>query len=471
MRSFQYHFPVSTFSKKSIIFAVLFTISVFFLPKVVFAKTTLTCLPDVPCIIKLSTKQAVVLQLDVDDYEGADLSEWAVFLSGIDTKIEPFKTLSNSTKLFLIRNPNNDEIQVEIQVNQFTTFVSKEWDPCNYARFGKLGMVSLSLITVENLSSFCGIANLTVWPEELEDWKRFSPSVPVFVIGALTLLLVSFQRFVPNDPARLDDRNESILWQILTIIRVKQAHIFLLWAITPLIIAPYIAQAYAHNPDKAIWTILFCFSLVWFGWLLEYMSPEGISIRKPILFFLSTIAIPYFIILIRNSPFVNEIAYFSNNQTVDWLAFIFQAGIFEEILKMSPLILWYGFFDKKRRDRREIVLNGMAIGLGFSLQESILNIDQGILSLYPIGISNAFFILRLLSTPILHVAFTSIAAYHFAASYGKPHIIRWAQSLGAILTVGLFHGLYNFAALTYWGSLIAAFVIIAFIFHAVEVIE
>ncbi len=155
------------------------------------------------------------------------------------------------------------------------------------------------------------------------------------------------------------------------------------------------------------------------------------------------------------------------------LSYVFGVGLCEEFFKIIPLLL---ISKREKMSQTEFMFIGMLSGFGFAIAENVQY--SHIFSMHPLSIrasSEAELInnlmlsyssslsgqlLRYLSLPILHAAWSGVLGWFVAASrlyYER----RWRIFLAGLLMVAVLHGVYDFlCSFPHWHMGLAAAAIV-----------
>lgn len=128
-------------------------------------------------------------------------------------------------------------------------------------------------------------------------------------------------------------------------------------------------------------------------------------------------------------------------------AYILCVGITEEVAKQLVvlIVLLWQRARKKAWSPLSYMMLGVTSGLGFSAVENISYVERGLAfevmrHAFGLGIFTA--LTRALYTPFLHAIWAGIAAWGLGqvAAHGST---KWRMSVGLIILVAVFHGLYD----------------------------
>jgi RsiW-degrading membrane proteinase PrsW (M82 family) len=155
------------------------------------------------------------------------------------------------------------------------------------------------------------------------------------------------------------------------------------------------------------------------------------------------------------------------------LSYVFGVGLCEEFFKIIPLLL---ISKREKISQTEFMFIGMLSGFGFAIAENVQY--SHIFSIHPLSIratsetelmnnlmlsyssSLSGQLLRYLSLPILHAAWSGILGWFVAASrlyYER----RWRIFLTGLLVVAILHGIYDFlCSFPHWHVGLAAVTIV-----------
>lgn len=125
--------------------------------------------------------------------------------------------------------------------------------------------------------------------------------------------------------------------------------------------------------------------------------------------------------------------------TSSWMPKIFydiiSVGVYEELLKILPLLIGMRFFQKEIQEPVDLIIYASVSALGFAFIENLFYFNQ-----YPVGSFTA----RALQAVVLHMVCSSLIAYYMIQSiYGR----RWKKSIGflyGLFIAAVIHGLYDF---------------------------
>ncbi|MGL6194978.1 MAG: PrsW family glutamic-type intramembrane protease, partial [Thermoguttaceae bacterium] len=209
---------------------------------------------------------------------------------------------------------------------------------------------------------------------------------------------------------------------------------------------------------------LFFFALLWGGLFRGLILKSSDSLILPVMafFFTGLIGIGGLLSFYACLPkFYLEMAN-SSSPIIRLFGFVFQVGLWEELCKIVPVVLYLAY-TRKHCSPNRLLLIGVFSGLGFAAFEnisysmlSILNTleqstggaqvagAEGLAMGIASGVHGAMvsILLRSMSLVFAHALWTGIFAYYLAMAFMAGH--RWFVLciLGLLVSAGL-HGLYD----------------------------
>ncbi len=231
---------------------------------------------------------------------------------------------------------------------------------------------------------------------------------------------------------------------------------FVFWAVTLLGIVPLLIVSISGADAQFTLFALF-FALVWGVIFKMFVLRDDSPWRFPIgaLFFTGIVGI-YVLLFIYRYLLPDFYLGMSDNESglVSWLGFVFQVGVWEELTKAVPVLL-YLRWKREQAEPMLIVVIGVFSGLGFAAFENLLYGDRAIMASVDLtleygeegleaGVQSAMIqaMLRSLSLVFCHAVWAGIVAYFIAVA--RLERGRW----GAMIVVGIgvaavLHGSYN----------------------------
>ena len=231
---------------------------------------------------------------------------------------------------------------------------------------------------------------------------------------------------------------------------------FVFWAVTLLGIVPLLIVSISDADSQFTLFALF-FALVWGVIFKMFVLRDDSPWRFPIgaLFFTGIVGIFALLTLYR---YVLPDFYLnmsdSESGMVSLLGFVFQVGVWEELTKAVPVLL-YLRWKREQAQPMLIVVIGVFSGLGFAAFENLLYGDRAVMASVDLtleygeegleaGVQSAMIqaMLRSLSLVFCHAVWAGIVAYFIAVARLEGR--RW----GAMIVVGIsvaaiLHGTYN----------------------------
>lgn len=262
------------------------------------------------------------------------------------------------------------------------------------------------------------------------------------------------------------------------------------------------------NFARTIWLLEGYFCFFWAVCFFNLIKPESGIWKKGFLYALFTAFIGIPILLIwQHVPYVQMFysGVTSQNPLFILVGFILGVGVFEEMCKSTPLLL-FGTRKKGIKTVKEGTFLGVMSGLGFSLNEGVNysirygfqstnatisslvkslensvdltgSIDrQHLLKELEIAFSPLFEnygntlllqIMRLLILPLMHASWAGILGYFIALAYLRN---QWGVMFSGLFLVATLHGLYNYFAGSPIG-IIAAFISILMILSCIRFVN
>ncbi len=231
---------------------------------------------------------------------------------------------------------------------------------------------------------------------------------------------------------------------------------FVFWAVTLLGIVPLLIVTISDADSQFTLFALF-FALVWGVIFKMFVLKDDSPWRFPIgaLFFTGIVGIFLLLFIYRYLlPDIYLNMSSSESGFVSLLGYVFQVGIWEELTKALPVLLFLRWKHEQAHPMLIVVI-GVFSGLGFAAFENLLYGDRAIVASLDLtqefgeeglafGVQSAMItaMLRSLSLVFCHAVWAGIVAYFLALAVHERR--RW----GAMILVGvgvaaLLHGLYN----------------------------
>lgn len=233
---------------------------------------------------------------------------------------------------------------------------------------------------------------------------------------------------------------------------------FVFWAVTFLGIIPLLIIT-VKQPSTQLTMFALFFAFVWGVIFKKFIINDSQTKRLavPSLFFTGIIGIWLLLFIYRFLPdFYLNLAD-NQNPVISLMGFVFQVGIWEEMIKTIPIFIALKWF-KQDIGLLSLVTIGVFSGLGFAAFENLhygensVNIayaktyyygTEGLIS----GVQNAMVLvmLRSLSLVFCHAVFSGIVAYFITTAYIRK------EKMGALIVLGflvasILHGLYDWLA-------------------------
>ncbi|MEZ4958000.1 MAG: PrsW family glutamic-type intramembrane protease [Saprospiraceae bacterium] len=234
---------------------------------------------------------------------------------------------------------------------------------------------------------------------------------------------------------------------------------FVFWAVTLLGIIPLLIVTVEDGYAQLTMFALF-FAAVWGVIFKRFILNDAGSLKWPVaaLFFSGIVGIWLLLLVYRLilPDFYLHLAD-SKNSMVSLFGFVFQVGIWEEMFKAIPLVIFLKMNNQKL-DPLHLVTIGVFSGLGFAAFENLHYGDNAVASAYSLtrdygvtglvsGVQNAMVLtmLRAVSLVFCHGVFSGIVAYFVATAMMRK------ERVGALIVLGVgvaavLHGLYDWLA-------------------------
>ena len=234
---------------------------------------------------------------------------------------------------------------------------------------------------------------------------------------------------------------------------------FVFWAVTLLGIIPLLIVT-VQQPDTQLTLFALFFAFVWGVILKKFVLDDAGSWRLPVtsLFFTGIVGI--WILLFIYRTFLPDFYLHmpdSKNTLISLFGFIFQVGVWEEMIKALPLLLVIKLFKFKLKPLHLVTI-GVFSGLGFAAFENLHYGENAILSTYSLtrdygvdglvsGVQNAMVVtmLRAVSLVFCHAVWSGIVAYFIATAVVRREKVAALIILG-ILVSAVLHGVYDWLA-------------------------
>lgn len=233
---------------------------------------------------------------------------------------------------------------------------------------------------------------------------------------------------------------------------------FVFWAVTFLGIIPLVIIT-VKQPTTQLTMFALFFAFVWGVIFKKFIINDSQTKRLavPALFFTGIIGIRLLLFIYRFLPdFYLNLAD-SQNPVFSLFGYVFQVGIWEEMIKAIPIFIALKWF-KQDISTLSLITIGVFSGLGFAAFENLQygnsainsayakTIDYGVEGLVS-GVQNAMVnvMLRSLSLVFCHAVFSGIVAYFVTTAYIRK------EKMGALIVLGflvasILHGLYDWLA-------------------------
>lgn len=233
---------------------------------------------------------------------------------------------------------------------------------------------------------------------------------------------------------------------------------FIFWFVAFLGIVPLvIATLESTNTQITLFALLFAF--VWAIIFKRMVMGDQATWKLPVASFIftGTVGMVLLLALYQVMPsFYMELSH-SENSIVCLIGFVFQVGIWEELCKILPVLLYVGWKKMRRSDfsPSEVLTIGVFSGLAFAAFENIEYAKLSVLRSFELtsqygadglaeGVRGAMItvMLRALSLVFCHAVWCGVFSYFIAVATATGR--RW----GALLVVGLgvssiLHGTYD----------------------------
>jgi RsiW-degrading membrane proteinase PrsW (M82 family) len=279
------------------------------------------------------------------------------------------------------------------------------------------------------------------------------------------------QKLESNDFLEISAKQARIILKDLQEIPIKQEvlpidhsniHVlmkdFVFWAVSFLGIIPLLIIT-VKEPSTQLTMFALFFAFVWGVIFKKFIINDSQTKRLavPALFFTGIIGIWLLLFIYRFLPeFYLNLAD-SPNPVISLIGYVFQVGIWEEMIKAIPIFIALKWF-KQDIGLLSLVSIGVFSGLGFAAFENLhygensVNMTyaktyyygtEGLIS----GVQNAMVLvmLRSLSLVFCHAVFSGIVAYFITTAYIRK------EKMGALIVLGFLvastlHGLYDWLA-------------------------
>lgn len=233
---------------------------------------------------------------------------------------------------------------------------------------------------------------------------------------------------------------------------------FIFWFVSLLGVVPLvIATLKTDNAQITSFAVFFAF--IWAVIFKRMVMADHASWKFPVASFLftGTVGMVLLLTLYKVMPSVYMSLADSKNALVSLFGYVFQVGIWEELCKILPVLLYVGWrkLRKKERSPSEILIIGVFSGLAFAAFENVEYAKLSVLRSLELagkygadglaaGVKGAMInvMLRALSLVFCHAVWSGVFAYFIAMASATGR--RW----GALFVVGLgvsctLHGAYD----------------------------
>jgi|GEM_PF-1794790 len=233
---------------------------------------------------------------------------------------------------------------------------------------------------------------------------------------------------------------------------------FLFWAVSALGVVPLLIATLA-SPTAQIMAFAAFFAAIWGVIFKRIIVPEGGSWKEPIFSMVFTGTIGLSGLLLVNSVvpswFVGLAG--SQNRLISLLGCVFQVGMFEELCKILPVLLYLRWQRKQEAQvhSQTLILLGVFSGLGFAPVENVGYANQSVLLSTALGVfygvpglaegvagALANVMLRSLSLVFCHAVWSGIFAYFVSMSIGKTQSTKYLFLVG-LAAAAFLHGMYD----------------------------
>jgi RsiW-degrading membrane proteinase PrsW (M82 family) len=233
---------------------------------------------------------------------------------------------------------------------------------------------------------------------------------------------------------------------------------FVFWAVSFLGIIPLLIITIRHTSTQLTMFALF-FAFVWGVIFKKFIieDPKTQRLAIPTLFFTGIIGIELLLLMYNFLPDFYLYMADSRNAIISLLGYVFQVGVWEELIKSIPIFIALKWF-RKDISGLSLITIGVFSGLGFAAFENLhygerainsayaKTVDYGVEGLIS-GVENAMVnvMLRSLSLVFCHAVFSGIVAYFITTAYIRK------EKMGALIVLGfmvaaVLHGLYDWLA-------------------------
>ena len=199
--------------------------------------------------------------------------------------------------------------------------------------------------------------------------------------------------------------------------------------------------------DEAVWLIQGYFCMFWATYFYSIIRPERTMWKRALgyAFFTAFVGIPL-LLLVQTWPFIRALYAGTSSVSLEaqLFGFIFGVGVFEEMTKAAPLlifILWKG----KEISAREGLLLGLMSGIGFAAAEGVqYTIRASVQAVYYGAVTQQLVqhLFRIMAGPVLHGAWAGIVGWFIGiASRNKES--QWQLVILGVAISAMLHGLYD----------------------------
>ncbi len=258
---------------------------------------------------------------------------------------------------------------------------------------------------------------------------------------------------VVSDLRSMDFKSEIAPLDSHTFAVVKKDFVF--WAVTLLAIVPLVLVTLADTQSQLTGFLLF-FAAIWGVIFKKFIIDETFGWKVPLasLFFTGIVGIKGLLYIYKAFPEAYMKLPDSDNFFVMTFGSILQTGLWEEICKIVPVLI-YLFWKRSAARPLTIILVGVFSGLGFAAFENIHYADKAILRSAVLtmahgaeglqeGVKGAMVnvMLRSMSAVFGHAVYSGIFSYFIALAFvtGKRKV---ALAIVGLLVSASIHGLYN----------------------------
>lgn len=234
---------------------------------------------------------------------------------------------------------------------------------------------------------------------------------------------------------------------------------FVFWAVTLLGIIPLLIVT-VQEPTAQLTLFALFFAFVWGVILKKFVLNDQGNWRLAVaaFFFTGIIGIWLLLFLYRTLlPNFYLAMPDSRNTLVSLFGFIFQVGVWEEMLKALPLLIIVKFLKINIKPIHLITI-GVFSGLGFAAFENLHYGENAVFSTYSLtrdygveglvtGVQNAMVVtmLRAVSLVFCHAVWSGIVAYFVATAIIKKERVA-ALIISGLMVAAILHGVYDWLA-------------------------